>query len=74
MGVLFCVCASVLLDLGLSSISSRFGLAVVVSSSECARNGLLAIARAEVLRWYRALVVVLSRAKELDDNVCIPLG
>ncbi len=28
----------------------------------------------EVLRWYRALVAVLSRAKELDGNVCIPLG
>ena len=44
MGVLFCVGASVLLDPGLSNISSCFGLAVVVSSSECARNGSLAIA------------------------------
>jgi len=44
MGVLFCVGASVLLDPGLSSISSRFRLAFVVPSSECARNGSLAIA------------------------------
>ncbi len=45
MGVLFCGGASVLLDPGLSSISSRFRLAVVVSSLECARNGSLALAR-----------------------------
>ena len=45
MGVLFCVGASVLFDPGLLSISSRFRLAFVVSSSECARNGSLAIAR-----------------------------
>ncbi len=45
MGVLFCVGAGVLLDPGLSNISSRVRLAVVLSSSECARNGSLAIAR-----------------------------
>ncbi len=45
MGVLVCEGASVLLDPGLSSISSHFRLAVVVLSSECARNGSLAIAR-----------------------------
>ncbi len=45
MGVLFCVGASVLLEPGLSRVSSRFRLAVVVSSSECARKGSLAIAR-----------------------------
>ncbi len=41
----FSVGASALLEPGLSRISSHFRLAAVVSSSECARNGSLAIAR-----------------------------
>ncbi len=45
MGVLFSVGASALLEPGWSRILSRFRLADVVSSSECARNGSLAIAR-----------------------------
>ena len=69
MGVLFSVGASALLVPWWSRISSRFGLAVVVSSSECIRNGSLAIARGIAM-----VSAVLSRATTLDGDVCIPLG
>ncbi len=45
MGFLCRVGASTLLESGLSRISSHFRLDVGVSSSECPRNGALAIAR-----------------------------
>ncbi len=72
MGVLFSVRAIALLEPWWSRISSRFGLAVVVSSLEC--QGMDRLLLIEVLRWCPASVAVLSRATTWDGDDCIPLG
>ncbi len=63
-----------LLEPGLSRISSRFKLAVLVSSSECARNESLAIARG--IDEPESTIIVLdpgmvSRLSGLSDVVCV---